>query len=72
MAYELRGEVWVGQRKQWGENTQIQEKAHAEGPGGNRRSLYLKSSSKGCYGWNLVVWVRMESGEAAEKGKNVK
>ena len=41
-------------------------------PRGKRRLLYLKSSSKGCYGWNLVVWGRMESGEAAEKGKHVK
>lgn len=41
-------------------------------PRGKRRLLHLKSPNKGCYGWNLEVWGRMESGKAAEKGKNIK
>ena len=46
MAYELRGEVWVVQRKQSGENTQIQHKARAEGLGGKGDCYTWKAQAK--------------------------
>lgn len=40
-------------------------------PRGKRRSLNLKSSNKSCYGWNLVVWGRMEIVERLHRREKI-